>query len=475
MSKRRPISGEEFRRRAEAKAAAPAGGEGPPADPAPPPAEHRPFPVECLPQPMREYVSAGALSLGCDVSYIAPLCLTAAATAIGATRRILIKDGFVEPAILWTGIIGRSGTLKSPAFRVGTHHLGRRQFEFLAQHDKDVAAWEDECAERAAADKAARLPDKPAARRVLTNDTTNESLISILAENPRGVGVYRSELAGWLGGFGKYSKANDYQTWLEIYDGGSSLVDRKGGDRRTARIAAAAVSITGGLQPEILLRSFTPEYLEAGLGARFLFAWPPERPQVWTDAEIPAGVNQDWEDLLDALLELQFREQTDAGPVPHLHRLTAAARRRYVEWFNSWHRRISATKNPFLRSAFAKGLGHAARLALVCHVCRSSWSYLDQPGHREVEVGVQEIEAGIGLTEWFGNEAVRIYGEEHVDTSLVDWIRARGGKVCARDLVTYRKPTSADQAVQQLAELVAAKKGQWAKDGKKRHVFELFE
>ncbi|HEX3315444.1 MAG TPA: DUF3987 domain-containing protein, partial [Gemmataceae bacterium] len=75
----------------------------------------RPFPLATLPEPIRSYVEAGAASVNCDPSFVALPMLTTLAAAIGNSRRIQLKKGWSEPAIIWTGIIGESGTTKSPA------------------------------------------------------------------------------------------------------------------------------------------------------------------------------------------------------------------------------------------------------------------------------------------------------------------------------------------------------------------------
>ncbi len=71
--------------------------------------QFQPFPTDTLPEPMRGFVVAGAKAMGCDTSYFALPMLTSVAAAIGNTRRIQLKRGWTEPAILWTAIVGDSG------------------------------------------------------------------------------------------------------------------------------------------------------------------------------------------------------------------------------------------------------------------------------------------------------------------------------------------------------------------------------
>src|SRR5262249_50060623 len=151
--------------------------------------------------------------------------------------------------------------------------------------------------------------EEPVLRRVVCSDTTIEKLAEILEDNPRGTLVARDELAGWLGSFSRYKGkqgGTDLPNWLEMYRAGTVIVDRKTAERRTLFISRAAVSITGGIQPGVLARALTPEFLDAGLAARLLMALPPKQPKRWSDDEVDLEVEQAYQDALEKLLALEF-------------------------------------------------------------------------------------------------------------------------------------------------------------------------
>ncbi|MGY8769463.1 MAG: hypothetical protein ACKVH8_13675 [Pirellulales bacterium] len=72
--------------------------------------QFKPFPTEALPEPLRSFVESGAEAIGCDASYLALPALTICAAAIGSTWRYSPKRGWNAPAILWSVIIGLSGS-----------------------------------------------------------------------------------------------------------------------------------------------------------------------------------------------------------------------------------------------------------------------------------------------------------------------------------------------------------------------------
>jgi hypothetical protein len=95
----------------------------------PPP--YQPFPVDALPAPLAEYVRMASVALGVDPAFVALPVLAVAASAIGNTRAIRLKRGWEEPCIIWTAIVGDSGTLKSPAYLKALAPLFRLQKHLL--------------------------------------------------------------------------------------------------------------------------------------------------------------------------------------------------------------------------------------------------------------------------------------------------------------------------------------------------------
>jgi hypothetical protein len=88
---------------------------------------YQPFPVKALPVRLAKFVARVANALGCDASYVALPLLAALAAAIGNSRAIRLKRGWVEPAIVWAAIVGDSGTLKSPALDKALRPARERQ------------------------------------------------------------------------------------------------------------------------------------------------------------------------------------------------------------------------------------------------------------------------------------------------------------------------------------------------------------
>jgi DNA polymerase I-like protein with 3'-5' exonuclease and polymerase domains len=429
------------------------------------------FPVAVLPAPLQAFVCAVAQALGCDPAYVALPVLAVIASTIGNTRTIRLKRGWEEPSIVWSAIVGDSGTLKSPAYFKAVRYLfviqKRLHDEFRAakkQYEQELADWL--AAKRRKDSDPGEQPEEPVLRRVVCSDTTIEKLAEILEDNARGVPTIRDELASWLGGFFRYKGkqgGSDLPAWMEMHRAGTLIVDRKTGERKHYFIPRASVSVTGGIQPGVLANALTQEFLDAGLAARLLMAMPPKLPKRWSDAEVAEEVETAYHKLIDKLLALEF-DCTEEGPVPHVLPLSRAAKAAWVAFYNNWAQEQAAVEGE-LAAAFSKLEGYAARFALLHHVVTCIWLEVDD----RREVGVQSIEAGATLCFWFAREARRIYTtlsesvDERANRRLVEFIQARGGQVTATQLQrsNSRKYPTAEMATLALDGLVATGYGHW--------------
>ncbi len=440
---------------------------------------YQPFPTSVLPEPVKSFVEQAARAMGCDASYIALPMLSALAAAIGNARRIRLKRGWSEPAVVWTAIIGESGTLKTPAFRLVVGPLRDRQgqalkrhAEEMKQHEADVlrhgkalAAWKRKSA---AQGDAPEKPECPEAERIIVSDVTVEALAPILLANPKGILVARDELAGWIGSFDRYAgqAGADAANWLSMHAADSIVVDRKTGTPRTIYVPSAAVSICGGIQPAILDRIMGVDHRESGMLARLLLANPPRKRKRWTEATITRDAHDAMRRLFGRLFDLQPTSDEEGTPRPVIIPLSDEGKATWIAFYNE-HAAEQAELTGGLSAAWSKLEGYAARLALIVHLVRCA---ADDPTLANAEaVDSASVAAGIELSRWFGNEARRVYAileassEDREQQELIRWISDHGGSVSVRELArglrTYRGQSKAAKAA--LDELVEAGKGQW--------------
>jgi len=363
--------------------------------------EYQPFPIETLPDSVATFVAESAAAVRCDAAFVALPVLTLLGAAVGNARRLQLKRTYEVPTILWTGIIGESGTGKTPAIRTA--------LSSAYEHDHAI-----------------RQLDTP--RRLLVGDATTEALAQLMATNPRGIFCVRDELAGWFGSIDRYTERHggcsaDQSFLLSAYNGMPHSVDRRTGDRRHVHIPRASLWVTGGIQPGILARAMGAAEREAGLLSRLLLACPPSRPQEYSDDDVSAATKDRFDAVLKGLFTLEGEEFVTLSPEAK-------------QVWRAFHDRTAEEANRLygdLTAAWSKFRDTALRIALILHLVESPAS----------PISLNTMSRALVLTEWFKQETRRVYEiladapkrqtERTEDEALLTWMAGRGW-VTQRDI-----------------------------------------
>jgi hypothetical protein len=451
------------------------------------PLEWDPFPTHILPEVMRLMIQQGARATVCDESFIALPMLAVLGAAIGNSRRVQVKRNWREPPIIWTTVIGESGTSKTPAFSLTTEPLRDLEEQAFAVYNREMEEYKSQAAiydvEYTSWKKAYQrhqenagpppvAPRMPKPRRYRTEDVTTEALAPILQANPRGILVARDELSGWLASFDRFAKngksGGDSASWLQCFNGNSMTIDRKTGIPPTIYVPRAAVCITGGIQPGILKRSLTEEHRESGLSARMLFAAPPPLRKFWNEEEISQDVLNRYTELVRKLHQLEMVPDPndlseDPRLLPQIVHLGPDAKRIWIEYYNI-HGAEQVRLQSDLAAAWSKLEGYTARLALVFHMVR--YVSGDPSVKDPFVIDEASMAMAIQIARWFKHEARRLYsmigetGPEQSDRQLLAWIERRGGTTTVRELTHgirgYRG--NAEKAQEDLEKLVEARR-----------------
>jgi 5S rRNA maturation endonuclease (ribonuclease M5) len=424
----------------------------------PPPAPYQPPPLDLLPSELQDYVHDAAESINVDVAFILLPVLSSLGTAIGNSRSILLKRGFTQPPIIWTGTIGPSGSRKSPSLDLGCLAVMEHERELMQQNKEAAEIYADELAqwESERRKNGGSKPEEPSFCTGTCDDLTIEVLADILMANPRGVLVRKDELSHWLASFDQYKNArgSDVSRWLTLHTAAPLAVDRRT-DHRHYRIFNPRVSLTGGIQPKILWRVLTPEFFERGLPARFVFAYPRFRQDKWSEATVSEKRQAQVLELFAELWLLQ--PESDGRPV--LLRLSPDAKAVFIEFYNECgEAALEASEHE--EAAWGKLTGYGARFALV--------SQLAHDQRAEVVTGAV-MQVACDLARWSGRESARIYDvlaetqEQREQRELVDFIERRDGCVTTRDAMQNYWPlrNDRDEAERQLTALVKKGFGKW--------------
>jgi hypothetical protein len=163
-------------------------------------------PVDAMPAACRQLIAEATAALGCAPELMALPMLAVLSSAIGTSRVVEIKGGWREWAALFVAVVASPGAMKTPAAKVAKkpaferqRKLGKSYAEEKEDWKREVREWEVEKRDaQKAGEPAPEDPEVPVMSRCVASDTTVEALVGILEDNPRGLLVYKDELAGWV-------------------------------------------------------------------------------------------------------------------------------------------------------------------------------------------------------------------------------------------------------------------------------------
>jgi hypothetical protein len=226
-----------------------------------------PFPDKVLAPEWDRWIRDTAKSAGAPPDYVAMPLLSALAALVGNARVVSPWEGWKEPSILWTGIVGDPSSGKSPGSdpvlslvrgiereRAESFDETYRQWQTLVASAEIIKeTWNGKVreaiksgAEPPTMPAGACAPPEPERPRIITSDVTPERLGAMLGANPKGLFSVRDELSGWIQGFDRYSKSGERSFWIEAYGGRAFTIDRvKAGSFAALRRSWSALSMAG--------------------------------------------------------------------------------------------------------------------------------------------------------------------------------------------------------------------------------------
>ncbi|HXG41978.1 MAG TPA: DUF3987 domain-containing protein [Dehalococcoidia bacterium] len=375
-----------------------------------------PFPLEALPEEAREFVTTGAAALDCPPDMVAAPFLGMVAGLIGHRQRLQVNPAWREWPSLWVAVVAAPGTAKSPALQLALSPLSRLQEMAYRRWREEMKAWEAQAAK--ARKEGERVPERPQLEHYFTTDSTLEGLAAILSqEEPPvpGLVMVRDELVSWVRSHDAYHPRGERQEWMKLWSGEAVKVDRA--TRPTAFIAEPAVSVVGGVQPDMLHHLEAEAGVADGFIERFLYSYPRTEPmRLRRDA--PEGP-----DLTPLLLTLR---EAASGEV----RMGGRA----WEAFEAWHEanRHAQMEAVGLEARYlAKLPRQLLRLALVLHCLR----YPESPP--SFALSGETMRGAIELAAYFLSHARRVFlhfAEGATARRVVAVLRAYGGEAPQRTL-----------------------------------------
>jgi putative DNA primase/helicase len=344
------------------------------------------FDLALLPESFRPLVEdvTERMQVPVDVAAIAMvLCLAGAVNRRATIQPKALDSSWVEVPNLWGGIVAPPGFMKSPVLQACTRPLHRIQAKW---HEEYAAAMEEYAREkekhehrrkawgRAFQEAAKRgkpeppQPEEtlaePALRRLITNDSTFESLHQTMSRNPAGILMIRDELTGWLSRLDREEFGHERAFALTAWNGNQPYtVDRI--QRGLVYAPACCLSVLGTITPG-RLRSYLADALadgpsNDGLMQRFqLLVWPDTSPEWKYVDQPPASAAAD-------RVAATFARLVEMNPEePARFRFSGGAQELFVEWLTELESKVRGNElHPALASHLSKYKKLMPALALL--------------------------------------------------------------------------------------------------------------
>ncbi|MCS7031799.1 MAG: DUF3987 domain-containing protein [Gloeomargarita sp. SKYG116] len=310
-------------------------------------------------------------------------------------HKLELGDEYLIPGILWLGVVGDSGTGKSPVLDTFTRPLAKLQTEAFNKYEQEMEEW------RLALEnleKGEKRPSQPNRRFYYLSDFTWESLAPALKARNHLL-IYSDELAGFVFGQNQYKQrgGNDRQRWLTAYNGGVIDVQRVG---KSYHIPDACLSVLGGIQPSTLRKLIANDReVIDGFWARFMWVEMPHRKQ-------PCPIDMPEVNLSGLLISI-YRVLDQRASVSTTFRLCPQGKRIWRQWWDEIQTLIDDELNPFIKTIYPKLLERAGRIALVSHCVNCAVSNAP-PGDT---IPAETLESAIEFTRWTLQQAKTVYGD----------------------------------------------------------------
>jgi len=228
------------------------------------------YPVEAL-GPLAETCLAIADG-GQMNSAMAGQCVLSVAALLTQSRANVRTLAGIKPLSCYFLTIGESGDGKTTAEDAGLHSVKQHQRRKTRLHREQVQEWEEQCARSKKNDA---KPDKPRLPDIITQDGTIEGIRRGFAEGIPSQGVFSSEAAAMLCGYGMNAdnRSKSAGAFNKLWDDGEISVSR--GTSGRLQLYDRRFSLHWLIQPDAARQALhDPLLANIGFWPRFLVAWP---------------------------------------------------------------------------------------------------------------------------------------------------------------------------------------------------------
>ena len=312
------------------------------------------LPIDGLSPEAQAIIQGYADGYQCNRDFITASIFTAVSTAVG--KRICSDDGRYKNYFpFYICLVAPSGSNKTTPMREVLRPLTNRNTanyeafrEAMKKYDAEVKAGNENA-------------DKPVYRQLIISDSTPESRIKALSENPN-VLLVSDEIATMLYNMNRYNKSGEVPQLISIWSVDDIIINRK--SETALLIKEPCLSIIGGTQPDVLADTFGSDYfMSSGFNQRWLFVYPDDiPPAMYSESKVSKEISDAWNEYINGLLDFDFA----SNGLGTLY-ITDKAKKLYIDYYNKLQLKKSGACG-YMASVYAKLQIMVERWAGIAHL-----------------------------------------------------------------------------------------------------------
>lgn len=346
------------------------------------------LPIDGLSKDVQAIIQGYTDGYQCNRDFITASIFSAVATAVGKKVRIT-DERYENHLTFFTCLVAPSGSNKSTPMKAILKPLYNRNAQNYEIYQDEIKKYNAEI--KAGNENA----DRPLFRQLILNDSTPESRIKALSENPN-VLLVSDELSTMFYNMNRYNKSGEVPQLLSIWDSDDIVINRK--SENTLLIKEPCLSIIGGIQPSLMGDIFGSNlFMNSGFNPRWLFVYPDTfSPAMYSDNNVSKALSDEWNRYIETLLD------SDLSSTPSKLFIIGDAKQVYISYYNELQLKKSESCD-YMAAVYAKLQIMVQRLAGVIHLLGNN------PGMSRILP--EEMEYAIRCMNYFERCAEKVYAD----------------------------------------------------------------
>jgi hypothetical protein len=363
------------------------------------------FPIEIYPESIQELLISLKETQGMPVDFSSAALLFATSIAIGNSCSTGLNQWQPHFCKLYMILIGKPNTNKSGPLKFMLSPLQAMDGVSHEKYRNEMIEYNafTNLSSQERKEQGGEQPMKPVYKKFLVQDTTIEALKQIVYDNPRGVGVFRDEILGWVNDLNRYNSGSDIQFWLENWSGGIISCDRKGSE--SIFIHNPFIGVAGTIQPKVLELLAKGERADNGFIDRLLFVYPDNLTKAyWGMDATPSYLIDQYDSGIKELADYTY--EVNGITTPRFIPICSTGKRLLLEFLNNRNKPLcDNAPSDALSGSYGKLDLHIFRFILILHRIENVFGGV----YRE-EIHQDTVFRAIQLTEYFRKMTQKAYG-----------------------------------------------------------------